>query len=55
MKRCGASGPMVEMQRDFVLGATGLRLLAPSGLLKALARTGPTVEKIQKTLSLFAN
>ncbi len=29
MKRCGAFGPMVETQRDFVLGATGSKLLAP--------------------------
>ncbi len=43
MKRCGASGPTVEMHRDFGLGATGLRLLALPGPLKALARTGPTV------------
>ncbi len=46
---------MVEMQHDFGLGATGLRLLAPPGLLETLARTGPTVEKTQKTLSQFAN
>ncbi len=45
MKRYGASGPMVETQRDFGLYATGPRLLAPPGLLKALARTGPSVEK----------
>ncbi len=45
MKRCGASGPTVETQRDFGLGATGPRLLAPPGPFKALARTGPTVEK----------
>lgn len=43
MKRCGASGPTVETQHDFGLGATGL--LAPPGPFKALARTGPTVEK----------
>ncbi len=45
MKRCRASGPTVETQRDFGLGATGPRLLAPPGPFKALARTGPTVEK----------
>ncbi len=45
MKRCGASGPTVETHRDFGLGATGPRLLAPPGPFKALARTGPTVEK----------
>ncbi len=55
MKRSRASGLMVETQRDFGLGATGLRLLAPPGLLKKLARTGPTAEKTQKTLSLFTN
>ncbi len=27
MKRCRASGPTVETQRDFGLGATGPRLL----------------------------
>ncbi len=45
VKRCGASGPTVETHRDFGLGATGPRLLAPPGPFKALARTGPTVEK----------
>ncbi len=45
MKRYRASGPTVEMQRDFGLGATGPRLLAPPGPFKALALTGPTVEK----------
>ncbi len=55
MKRSGASGLTVETQRDFGLGATGPRLLAPPGLLKALARTGPTVEKTRKTRNLFAN
>ncbi len=29
MKRCGAFGPMVETQRDFVFGVTGSKLLAP--------------------------
>ncbi len=45
MNRCRASGPTVETQRDFELGATGPRLLAPPGPFKALARTDPTVEK----------
>ncbi len=45
MKRSGASGPTVETQRDFGLGATGPRLLARPGPFEALARTGPTVEK----------
>ncbi len=45
MKRCRASGPTVETQCDFGLGATGPRLLAPPGPFKALARTGPTVEQ----------
>ncbi len=45
MKRCGVSGPTVLMHRDFGLGATDTRLLALPGPLKALARTGPTVEK----------
>ncbi len=45
MKRCGDSGPTVLMHRDFGLGATDPRLLALPGPLKALARTGPTVEK----------
>ncbi len=45
MKRSGASGLTVETHRDFGLGATGLRLLAPPGPFKALAHTGPTVEK----------
>ncbi len=31
--------------RDFGLGATGPRLLAPPARFKALARTNPTVEK----------
>ncbi len=51
MKRCRASCPTVETQRDFGLGATGPRLLAPPGPFKALARTGPTVEK--RLLILF--
>ncbi len=41
VKRCGASGPTVETQRDFGLGATGPRLLARPARLKhwlALAR-----------------
>ncbi len=45
MKCSTASGPMVETHRDFWLGATGPRLLAPPGPFKALARTSPTVEK----------
>ncbi len=45
VKRCGASGPTVEAHRNFGLGATGTRLLAPPDTFKALARTGPTVEK----------
>ncbi len=45
VKRCGASGPTVETHRDFGLGATGPRLLAPPGPFKILTRTGPTVEK----------
>ncbi len=44
MKRCGASGPTMETHRDFGLGATGPRLLAPPGPFKALVRTGTTVE-----------
>ncbi len=31
MKHCEASGPTVETHRDFGLGATGPRLLAPLG------------------------
>ncbi len=38
MKRSGASGPTVEADCDFGLGATGTRLLAPPGPFKALAR-----------------
>jgi len=38
VKRCGASGLMVETHCDFGLGATGLSLLALPGLLKALAQ-----------------
>ncbi len=34
MKRSGAAGPTVETHRDFGLGATGLRLLAPLARLK---------------------
>ncbi len=45
MKRYRASGRRLETQRDFELGATGPRLLAPPGPFKALARTDPTVEK----------
>ncbi len=45
MKRCGASGPTGETHRDFGLGAAGPRLLAPPGQFKALAHTGPAVEK----------
>ncbi len=45
VKRCGASGSTVETHRDFGLGATGSRLLAPPGPFKAQARTDPTVEK----------
>ncbi len=45
VKRCRASGPTVETHRDFGLGATGPRLSAPPGPFKALAHTGPTVEK----------
>ncbi len=45
MKRSGASGLTVETYRDFGLGATGPSLLAPPGPFKALAHTGPTVEK----------
>ncbi len=45
MKCCGASGTTVETQHDFGLGVTCPRLLAPPGLLKALACTGLTVEK----------
>ncbi len=44
MKRSRASVPTVETQHDFGLDATDPRLLAPPGPLKALARTGPTVE-----------
>ncbi len=51
VKRSRASGLTVETQRDFGLGATGLRLLALPGLLKTLARTGPTVEKTPKHLA----
>ncbi len=45
VKCSGASGLTVETQRDFGLGATGPRPLAPPGLLKTLARTDPTGEK----------
>ncbi len=45
VKRSGASGLTVETHRDFGLGATGPRLLAPPSPFKALAHTGPTVEK----------
>ncbi len=45
MKRSGASGRTVETHRDIGLGTTGPRLLAPPGPLKALAHTGPTMEK----------
>ncbi len=45
VKRCRASGLTEETHLDFGLGATGPRLLAPLGPFKALARTGPTVEK----------
>ncbi len=45
MKRCRSSGLMVETHRDFGLGATGPRLLAPPGPFKALAHTGSIVEK----------
>ncbi len=37
VKRSGASGPMVETQCDFGLGATGLRVSALRGPLKALS------------------
>ncbi len=40
VKRSGASGLMVETERDFGLGATSQRLLARPGPFKALARTG---------------
>lgn len=40
-----SSRPMVKTQRDFGLCATGPRLLAQPVPLKALARTGLTVEK----------
>ncbi len=46
-----ASGTTVEMQRYYGLGATGPSLLAPPGPFKALARTGPTVEKRLKRAS----
>ncbi len=55
VKHSRDSGLTVETQRDFGLGATGPRLLAPPGLLKTLARTVPTVEKPRKTLGLFTN
>jgi len=45
VNRDGASGLMVETHCDFELGTTDPRLLAPPGPFKALARTGPTVEK----------
>ncbi len=54
MKHCGASGPTVETHRDFGLGATGPRLLAPPGPFKALSRTGPTVEKLSSLLIFSA-
>ncbi len=43
-KRCGSLA-VGGNTCDFGLGATGPRLLAPLGPLKALACTGPTVEK----------
>ncbi len=55
MNRCRASGPTVETHHDFGLGATGARLLAPPGPFKALACTGPTLEKrlvMQTSLAL---
>ncbi len=48
VKRSWASGLTVETQRDFGLGATGPRPLAPPGLLKtllALTRQGKRPEK----------